>query len=71
VRVDTVDAVRQSVADLLAQGRQRIGMELWNLPDELMNLPREGYFAELAAQGHRVDEQLVYPSSESWCAEIR
>lgn len=60
IRVDTVGAIRQSVAHLLDQGRLRIGMELWNMDDELMDLRAEGYQSEFVARTLQVDDSLVW-----------
>jgi DNA-binding LacI/PurR family transcriptional regulator len=60
VRVDTVQAVRKIMAHLLETGRKRIGMELWNLDDKLMQLREEGYRAALAEAGRAVDDDLIW-----------
>ncbi len=60
VRVDTAHAIRAAVGHLADTGRRRIGMELWNLDDELMGLRAEGYRCEHRGRGLAVDERLVW-----------
>jgi LacI family transcriptional regulator len=52
--------VRKIMAHLLATGRKRIGMELWDMDDKLMQLREEGYRAALAEAGRAVDDDLIW-----------
>lgn len=60
VRVDTVRAIREIVDHLTRTGRERIGMELWNLDDKLMQLREAGYRTALAETGRVLDERLIW-----------
>lgn len=64
IRVDTEDAIRQSVAHLIERGRRRIAMLLSHSGDEFMSFRKAGYTAEFKARRTAVDEKLIW-SAES------
>lgn len=71
VRVDTVHGVRQSLAHVLDQGRQRPALLLWNQADERAALRRQGYVAESNSRGRSIDQRLIWSDErESAVASI-
>ncbi|HEX4085370.1 MAG TPA: LacI family DNA-binding transcriptional regulator [Chthoniobacteraceae bacterium] len=64
VKTDTAAAIRASVDHLVARGKRRIGLALWNVPrDELMRTRKESFIAAVAAHKIRSPEKLVWDAA--------
>ncbi|WP_437186839.1 LacI family DNA-binding transcriptional regulator [Planctomicrobium sp. SH668] len=64
VRVDTASAIRQIMDHLIAQGRRRIGLELWSESDQLMSVRQEAWKEAHRAHGLEIDEKLIWIGAE-------
>ncbi|MBL7077792.1 MAG: LacI family DNA-binding transcriptional regulator [Kiritimatiellae bacterium] len=60
VRVDTAGAITTLIEHLLDSGRQRIGLQLEGVPDELMTVRKDAYLAAMAASGRSPDPSLIW-----------
>ena len=65
VRVDTFCGVKLVVEHMLKQGYRRIGLELFNLDDRLMQIRREAYKETLAAAGRKIKPGLIWAGAGS------
>ncbi|MBT3273856.1 MAG: LacI family DNA-binding transcriptional regulator [Spirochaetales bacterium] len=64
VRIDTAGAIRLLLEHLESIGRKRIGMELWNMDDKLMEIRRTAFLKIVRTHKHSSD-----PASMIWIAQ--
>ncbi len=60
VRVDTGAAIAMLIAHLLSTGRERIGLQLEGMTDELMAIRRNAYTEAMEHNGQTVDPALIW-----------
>ncbi|QDT66406.1 LacI family DNA-binding transcriptional regulator [Calycomorphotria hydatis] len=60
VRVDTESAISMLIEHLVQRGRKKIGLSLWSLTDELMQLRKDVWERVLTEHGLEVSEDLLW-----------